>query len=181
MVVAQEVKKFTWLLDNVEVKGIVQSWDNGNRLPDGSEVGARDSFDVVPDENYRHLVSFVPGYGPWVQCETYPLTPGVGDINRVEPWPLPKKPEMPFQVYDPATGSFSLLKVGDHVRVVGRWVIDHHPEHCVTRTRGWLKVGCVHVEFHPFNWLAILRVKDLEPWQFQEEIVSVAAPLHTEV
>jgi hypothetical protein len=182
MTVGQQVTKFTWLLDNVEVKGTVKSWDNGNRLPDGAEVGTRDSFDVEPDENYRHLVSYVPGYGPWVQCETYPLDPNVEAINRVEPWFLPKKPG-PFVVQDrdPTTGEPMPLKVGDHVRVVGRWVIDHHPEYCVTRTRGWLKVGCVHVEFHPFRWDNITLVKDRDPWEFEEGTVSVAAPLHTEV
>jgi hypothetical protein len=180
MTVGQQVTKFTWLLDNVEVKGIVKSWDNGNRLPDGAEVGTRDSFDVEPDENYRHLVSYVPGFGPWVQCETYPLDPNVDAINRVEPWFLPKKPDT-FVVRDPTTGQQPPLKVGDHVRFVGRWVIDHHPENCFTRMRGWLKVGCVHVEFHPFRWDNISLVKDRNPWEFEEETVSVAAPLHTEV
>ncbi len=181
MTVGQEVKKFTWLLDNVEVKGIVRAWDgSNNRLPDGAEVGTGDSFDIEPDENYRHLISYVPGYGPWVQCETYPLDPS--SINRAEPWFLPKKFEQaPFVVRDPATGWQVSLKVGDHVRVVGRWVIDHHPEHCVTRTRGWLKVGCAHVEFHPFRWDDIRLVKDVNPWEFEEEIVSVAAPLHEEI
>jgi len=176
MTVGQEVKKFTWLLDNVEVKGIVRA----NLLPDGAEVGTGDSFDIEPDENYRHLISYVPGSGQWVHCETYPLDPS--SINRAEPWSLPKKIEQaPFVVRDPATGWQVPLKVGDHVRVVGRWVIDHHPENCVTRTRGRLKVGCAHVEFHPFRWDDIRLVKDVNPWEFEEEIVSVAAPLHEEI
>lgn len=184
MAVGQQVVKFTWLLDNVEVKGIVKAWDpNNNRLPDGSEVGTGDSFDVEPDENYRHLISYVPGFGPWVQCETYPVgDPSVGTINRIEPWFLPQKSvSAPFVVRDTATGLQVPLKVGDHVQVVGRWVIDHHPEHCETRTRGWLKVGCVHIEFHPFRWDDIRLVRDLDPGEFEEETVSVAAPLHTEV
>ena len=38
-----------------------------------------------------------------------------------------------------------------------------------------------YVEFHPFRWDNITLVKDRNPWEFEEETVSVAAPLHTEV
>jgi hypothetical protein len=154
MVVGPKVaRKFTWLLDEVEVKGIVR------------DIGS-DDIGLEPDDNYKHLISLLPGNNPlhWhprgfpgcIHCETYPEieTNERGGINKepFPPWlkrdgtPLYKKgadpadphnrnkdtPE-PFTikgVIDPNTGKPRELKLDDHIRVVGRWVLDHHPEYC---------------------------------------------------
>lgn len=60
--------KFLWLLDMVEVVGIAMHIDG-------------DDFDIEPDPNYRHLISYIRGNNPlpWQQlgspgvlhCETY--------------------------------------------------------------------------------------------------------------
>lgn len=307
MAVGQEVKKWTWLLDRVEVKGIVGGTP-------GQLVGNVDAFGVIPDENYKHLISFVPGSTGWgVWCETYPenITINPNDINRVEefrvPWgtykqkpdflnyqggtdktfrvegaggelllaanaitaggigyfsgawtvtvdvitrpgqPLPDFPRgTTFSIADQAvsTGIFveggSLVKVtcigqitfrrrvgqyyvletfdadgdttdpapglrrnslicripvifevwdkghpkalkcGDHVRLVGRWVIENgHLQN--THMHGWLKVGFVFVEFHPFDYKNIQLVTTLEPWEEEVEMISVVAPLYEEI
>src|SRR4051812_46890230 len=103
MPAGQLVKKFTWLLDNVEVKGIVRSIE-------------ADSFAIEPDANYGYLIALMSGNNPlpWaststpgrIHCETYPLgDPTVGEINRAEPWFLPRKnDDVPFAVRHPATG-----------------------------------------------------------------------------
>lgn len=186
MAVGQLVKKFTWLLDNVEVKGTVKHIDL-TAHPNGEPIGTGDGFIVVPDDNYKHLVSFVPGFGAHVQCETKleeggGLTTDPNTINRLEPWPLGTKPgDKEFEVFNSSTNQPQPLKIGDHIRVVGRWVIDHHPETCITRTRGWLKIGCVWVEFHPFQWDSITLVADLKPSEVETETLSLAAPLYEEL
>jgi hypothetical protein len=87
MSVDQFVTKQTWLLDDVEVEGIVRH----HELADGAEVGTGDMFGLRPDDNYKHLTSLFPAsqqFGIW--CETYLLPPD--HVNRVEPWPLETKP-----------------------------------------------------------------------------------------
>jgi hypothetical protein len=125
-----------------------------------------------------------------MHCETPPL--GSGDINRVEPWLIGNKPEdQAFQV-KPRNGVSRALQVGDTVAVVGRWVIDHHPEFCNLptefdppeatrcRARGLLRVGPDHVELHPFRWDDIKLVEPLAPGDAATAVVSLAAPLHEE-
>jgi hypothetical protein len=180
MVVGQFVTKQTWLLDGVEVKGIVRHPE----LQDGDEVGTRDDFALQPDDNYGHLIGSFPAnssLGIW--CETYPLPPD--HVNRDQRWPIEKKPDdRKFElsnVVNPSTGQPEPLKVGMHVRLLGRWTIDHHPESCVTRARGWLRVGCAHTELHPFRWDDIQLVVPPKPGELNAEILSLAAPLHEEV
>jgi len=178
--------KFLWLLDMVEVVGTARNI-------------AGDDFDVVPDSNYQHLISYMRGNNPlpWqglgspgaLHCETY--VPGPGAVNREVSWPIPGKPEQPFEVILP-DGSSRELADGDHVRVVGRWVIDHHPEYCITptgfvppepsrcRDRGWLRVGICHVELHPLLWNDIRLVSPPGPRDRSSVLLSLAAPLHEE-
>jgi hypothetical protein len=141
MVVGQSVKnKFTWLLDNVEVKGIVR------------EISAQplgDDYALEPDPNYRHLISYFPGINPlmWensdfpgcIHCETYPIEEKNESSNRDSaPWLerdrttlKPRKPkDVSFTVFNSLTGQRKDLDMGDHVCIESRWVIDHHPEYC---------------------------------------------------
>jgi hypothetical protein len=182
--------KFVWLLDNVEAVGTIY------------KIGD-DDLDIIPDPNYQHLIGYFRGNNPlpWeptgapglLHCETYDelYKPEHGGINRRDPWPLPQKPDgAPFEVLLPG-GSCRPLKVGDHVRVAGRWVIDHHPEYCSQpkdlfaeaercRYRGWLKVGQTHTELHPFDWQTITLVEPLRPGDIARCTVSLAAPLYEE-
>lgn len=175
MAVGQLPTKQTWLLDEVEVRGIVRLGD----LPTGAEVGSGDVFDLVPDPDYLHLVSLMPASKGAIHCETYPLP--AEQVNHDQSWPLPQKPEdAQFEARDPLTGTRRPLVVGDHIRVVGRWTIDHHPEECITRTRGLLRVGCVWPELHPFRWDDITLVIALPPSGVEEVTLSLAAPLHEE-
>ncbi|WP_432877206.1 hypothetical protein ACQPYH_28260 [Kribbella sp. CA-245084] len=176
MAVGQATTKQTWLLDEVEIRGIVAK--QGAVV--GTEVGTSDDFDVAPSDGYQHLVSLIPGSNGVMHCETYPLPHD--HTNHDESWPLPQKDSSTaFDVLDPASGTRRPLRIGDHVRVVGRWTIDHHPESCVTRQRGWLRVGCVWPEFHPFRWDDI-RLVGPPPASGQEvATLSLAAPLHEEV
>jgi hypothetical protein len=82
------------------------------------------------------------------------------------------------------------LRIGDHVRVVGRWVIDHHPEYCKEswaqdngrpcHRRGWLLIGLPHIELHPFRWDEITLVREPAVNQATVETLSLAAPLYEE-
>ncbi|MGD9528666.1 MAG: hypothetical protein AB7I38_17130 [Dehalococcoidia bacterium] len=175
MVVGQYVTKQTWMLGDVEVRGVVS-------LPGhnpGDDVGAGDSFDIVPDNGYQHLVDLMPGSHGLVHCETYPLP--AGHSNHNDAWPLPMKPgNASFQVRDPISNARRPLAVGDHVRVVGQWTIDHHPEQCVTRNRGLLRVGCAWPELHPFHWDDISLIVPLRAGDVERRTISVAAPIHEE-
>src|SRR2546425_2837912 len=178
--------KFIWLLDEVEILGVVHNIEG-------------DSFDIEPDSNYRHLISYMRGNNPlpWLSitapgllhCETYVLTSS--SIDRTDPWRLPTKPDGPFKAKFQEGGTRDLAE-GDHVRVVGRWVIDHHPEFCSDpekfdppepsrcRDRGWLRVGICHAELHPFAWDDISIVEEPPPTGTRALTLSLAAPLHEE-
>jgi len=183
--------KFVWLLDQVELDGVVSTV---GIKADGSPD---DDFDIVPDPNYRHLISYFRGNNPlpWqstgrpaaMHLETYPL--GFGSINRNVPWSLETKPDAePFQVRR-RDGTTRDLQVGDHVRVTGRWVIDHHPEFCSwpsgftppepdrCRRRGLLRVGQTHTELHPFDWRNITLVEPPGPYGTGCRL-SLASPLY---
>ena len=185
---SQWTRKFTWLMDAVEVKGVVRLvLDDGTVVPTGSDVGTGDTFDVLPDQNYQHLVSSIPGSGSVVHCETYPLDAANGEpdtINRdssVSPWHLPVKPkDRPFTVRNPKTGEVRSLKIGDHVRLVGRWVIENgHPYN--QRNLGIRRIGDVYAEFHPFFWDDITLVVPPDTFDVVEETLSLAAPTYTSV
>src|SRR5687768_12234527 len=97
--VGQQVQhKFTWLMDNVEVKGIVRWIDPKNTEVDPPTEP--DELGVEPDPNYQHLIAVMPGNHPLLfqppgstgtlLLETYPLTKS--DINLDKQWSLPVKP-----------------------------------------------------------------------------------------
>jgi len=82
------------------------------------------------------------------------------------------------------------MRVGDHIRVVGRWVIDHHRRIATpddvhsartveVRSRGLLKIGPAHAELHPIRWNDIQLVDPR--FHTTMETLSLAAPLHEEV
>ena len=174
--------KQIWLLDNVEIIGTVH------------RIGP-DDIGLIPDPGYANLIQWMTGNSPFaweplgtpamMHLETYPL--GVDEVNRDEPWSLPKKPDgQAFQV-----GGRD-LQVGDHIRVSGRWVIDHHPDFSLkfppdmfgepprSRMRGLLCVGKTHAELHPFAWDAIQLFEAPKPGEPARGSISLAAPLHTE-
>ncbi|SEH03920.1 hypothetical protein SAMN05444920_14812 [Nonomuraea solani] len=184
--------KFIWLLDNVELVGTVYA------IASTEDGGHGDDFAVLPDPNYRHLIHYFRGNNPlpWasetepgvMHLETYPLD--FSAINRYERWVPPQKPDgQRFQV-QADDGTSRDLQVGDHVRVTGRWVIDHHPEYCSLpairippessrcRSRGWLRVGQTHTELHPFDWQDIRLVGSPSPGDATRCLLSLAAPLY---
>jgi hypothetical protein len=186
--------KFTWLCDEVEVKGVVLGLQtpDGEPLPapmaSGQAIGANDHFEIVPDANYKHLVSYVSGSnyprgGPSrngvIHCETYIQNSGA--VNYQPPWRLGAgKGADAFTVHDPRTSQTRELRVGDHVRVVGRWLIENG--HAKYRyRRGALEVGYVFVEFHPFDWAHMDLVVDPAPDGTVTEMVTVAAPMYEEL
>jgi hypothetical protein len=184
--VGPRVLKWTWLLDNVELQGVVVA---DGPLDDGGNIGGAD-FNVAPDPNYAHLASLASGSGGLVHCETYrenvathpdgyPQEPD--RINRVEPWPIPTKPPSQVQmVLDPSTGTKRPLRPGDHIRLTGRWVIENgHPQ--MTHMRGWLNVGFVFIEFHPFDYTNLVLVVPPKPSDTVAETISIAAPIYEEV
>jgi hypothetical protein len=159
-----------------------------------------DDLDILPDPNYRHLISYLRGNNPlpWqstsqpgvMHLETYPLD--FRSINHTVPWSLDRKPDgQPFQVRL-RNGTTRDLQAGDHVRVTGWWVIDHHPEYCQMpsrftppepercRNRGWLRVGQTHTELHPFDWQNIALVEPPAPYETVGCRLSLAAPLYEE-
>ncbi|MEK7996181.1 MAG: choice-of-anchor D domain-containing protein [Planctomycetota bacterium] len=183
MAVGQEVRKFVWLLDGVEVKGTVKTREGtrdkpGALLPEGAYIYG-DSFQIEPDDNYKHLVSDLPGSAGVIHVETYPLKPET--INRSDKWDLEQRAdgELPFKVCD---GSRHVsLQQGHRIRVTkGWWVIENG--HLVnTSMRGWLKIGYVFPELHPFDYKHIELIPQRHPSDVEEETVSVAAPLYEQI
>jgi hypothetical protein len=159
-----------------------------------------DVVDIEPDPNYRHLIGYFRGNQPcmWhgmgtpavMHCEAY-SNPDISDhTNRWDRWRLgDKPPDQRFEVSTPDGTQRRELAIGDVVRVVGRWVIDHHPEYCSdpeaftppepTRCsrRGALKVGLTHTELHPFDWQNIVLAEEYPP-HIAVCTVSLAAPLY---
>ena len=178
-VIGQLTTKQTWLLDNVEITGIVVA-DDG-QAP-GSDIGTVDDFNLQVDANYVHLAMHYPvdraAVGQ-VHCETYPL-PAFQTNNDV-PWPLPVKPDsQPFQVFDPTINAVRNLRDTDHIRIIGRWTIDKHPESNIT-FRGFTCRGHVHLELHPIRYDTLALVIPPASRSQNREVVSVAAPLLDEV
>jgi len=175
----QWTRKFTWLMDEVEVQGHVRlTLDDGTAVANGTEVGIGDFFDVAPDSNYTHLVATVAGSNGLVHCETYPQDPEV--LNRWDHWALPKKPDsQKFIVEHPKTGQRAPLRVGDHVRLVGRWVIENgHPLNQQTHLPSGVRTGDVFIEFHPFHWDSIQLVVPPDPPDVTTSTLSLAAPTY---
>ncbi len=204
MAVGPKLSKWTWMMDNVEVRGVVRL----DGLPDGTELPMeeddgnwkeRDAFNLELDPNYRHMVALMRGNNPTVPAggpsgsihvEAYSHSfddPAM--INRAEPFALPDKPvNQKFEVRVDQAGNRRPLRVGDHVRLFGRWVIENqHENYCWTRKFGLaqlpdslrLKVGCVWAELHPFHWQSVELVESLDPGKTVETL-SLAAPVYEE-
>jgi len=172
-----KVKKWTWLLDDVWVTGVVVGAGTND---EGAITG--DSFDLQLDPNHAHMAALTPGSGGAIHCETYPEDfDNPASINRAVAWfRTRKKPkDEAYMVTDPSTGARRPLTNGDHVALFGRWIIENgHPR----MEYGWPdRVGYVFIELHPFDWTHIELVVPKEPWDSTREQVSVAAPIYEEV
>jgi hypothetical protein len=197
MAVGQPIKKWTWLWDFVEIRGKVVGFWRGEFDRDhitvlGSDVTGGDNFDLLPFGNYKHigLPSAKGGYGETdpgvIHLETYPWDPRVDanlTVSRPQ-WDLPKKPYEEFKVIE--NGRPRTLRVGDCVRVVGRWVIENaHPIH--KHNRGLLTIGAVFAELHPFRWDDIQVIDEngmflgLRPNDAASERITIAAPIYHEM
>jgi hypothetical protein len=217
MVVGQQLKKWTYLLDNVEVKGIVLNGNEtlvekdldpntGNIIqhPKGEAIGASDFFNLVPDENYNNLLVNSPGSMGVIHCECYcckdAVWSGIVDdpnrINRTNPsWSLGNKPDTPLTLTNRPNDH--LLRVGDHIRITGQWVIENghptNPGHRKLGTdyetgqkkyvldpimRGELAYGFVFMELHPFHWNSIEWLDAPQPNNIVTETISVAGPVY---
>ena len=101
MVVGPKVSKLTYLLDEVEIRGTVTSWNDPNQ----AEFG--DGFGLTVDANYAHLPKLVGQSGTTFHCETYPIP--ADQINHDVPWPAPMKPSTEaFKVFIKSTGRSEL-------------------------------------------------------------------------
>jgi hypothetical protein len=170
MVVGPRVTKFTYLLDLVEVSGVVLGWTD-KALGVGS-----DGFDLALDDNYAHLPMLVGGGSRNLHCETYPIP--AEQINHDVPWPLEMKPPgQLFQVKQPSSGQTRELAIGDHIRLRGRPVIENgHPQ--ATIGRGLLQIGYVFLELHPFDWTGIELVEPPPANAVVQNSLIIAAPLY---
>lgn len=67
MIPGQKLSKWTWLMEDVTVRGIVRDAvdPNDHREPKqiGAELGGADAFDLEVDPNYRHLIA-ISGNNP---------------------------------------------------------------------------------------------------------------------
>ena len=91
MAVGQSTTKQTWLLDNVELRGVVIA-NNGE--PVGDVIGTFDDFNLRVDPNYSHIAMHYNtdrvSVGQ-IHCETYPMREPWGspsETNHDVPWPL---------------------------------------------------------------------------------------------
>ena len=183
MPAGQQTTKQTWLLDNVELRGVVRGMDGES--PGSVLKPDDDDFNLIVDPNYRHIAMQYnvdrASIGE-IHCETYPFEgERYSETNHYAPWPLAAKPgDQSFMVFDPVTGQSRPMKYGDHIRVTGRWTIDKHPEDNLTRQHGCIKIGHVHMELHPLRWDTI-ELDPMLPRTANHEVVSLAAPLFDEV
>jgi hypothetical protein len=175
----RRVLKWTWLLDRIEVTGVVREHPGHPVQADGTIT--RDDFDLVLDPNHAHMVASNPGSQGALHCETY--VEGFEDrsrINHTAPWWLSAtKGEETVMVRDPVANTSRPLVVGDHVRMVGRWIIENgHP----TDGGGFLvQHGFVFMELHPFDWTRVELVVPRPPAGVTVEHVALAAPIYEEV
>jgi hypothetical protein len=177
MPVGQWTHKFTWLLDDVEVRGLVTWVDAGDT-----------KIDIQLDPNYVHLANHV-NTAAWkdhvarwhdvIHCEAYHQIPNT--VNRQLPFTGPKHNGQVQQVLDLKNGGLRDVQVGDHVRVVGRWLIENgHPE--ATFNQGPLKVlkiGATWVELHPYHWENVQTVEPAPVSGTESEVLSLAAPVYS--
>jgi hypothetical protein len=193
-----EVRKWTLMLERVEVQGVVSKAKHVN----GSGQIVGDEFDIALDPNYRYLAvnhQSVPSLEPvTIHCETY--NTGIVDpklINRVvNGWSIPSKKvvanDAPFIVKD-KPGDDKALRVGDHIRIYGVWVIESgHPEEQNERIINiynppsitpsiTLLVGESWSELHPFDWQNITLAPQPQPNEQREETISLAVPLWEDI
>lgn len=172
------VLKWTWLLDNVEVTGVVAAADPAE--PDGTIAG--DNFNVVLDSNHTHMVATNPGSRGVLHCETYRENfDNPSYINRAVPWKWSPSKTLgqKFVVRDPATNTWRNLVVGDHIRLLGRWIIENgHP----WGGGGFLVYyGYVFMELHPFDWTTMKLVRPSPAHGATVEQLSLAAPIYEQV
>jgi hypothetical protein len=172
MVVGPKVFKWTYLLTTVSVTGTVYSWS-------GEDVNG-DSIELLLDDPFTHLTGNT-SRGLTIHCETYPEkitfpTDGATLINRMVSWPLPRKPIEPFRLKTASGAGDRDLQLGDHVRLRGRLLIENgHPRD--TSSRGWLQVGFVFPELHPFDWTDIRLVEQPTSGIATGQLI-MAAPLY---
>jgi hypothetical protein len=154
LVVGPKVFKWTYLHTTVTVTGTVANWAAGGAAGDGFDLRVDDAFSHIPANTSR---------GATIHCEAYPesityLTSEGTLINRMVPWPLPRKPAEPFRVKVANGTSERDLQLGDHVRLRGRLLIENgHPQ--TPSMRGLLQIGFVFPELHPFDWTDIRLVE----------------------
>jgi hypothetical protein len=213
MVVGQQLKKWTYLLDNVEVKGIVlngydtlvdkdQDTKTGNIIqhPIGEPIGTSDFFNIIPDDNYKNLLSNTTGSMGVIHLECY-QSGLINDprINRTgNTWSLGDKPSTQTLMLTNRPND-PILRVGDHVRVTGQWIIENgHPtnpghRHLGTDSetglpkyvpdpimRGLLALDFIFMELHPFHWNNIEWLDGPQPQTTNKvtETISVAGPIY---
>ena len=172
------VRKWTWLLDDVEVTGVVAAADPAE--PDGTIVG--DNFNVVLSSNHTHMVATNPGSRGVLHCETYRENfDNPSYINHAVPWKWSptKRWGQKFVVRDPATNTWRDLVVGDHIRLLGRWIIENgHP----WGGGGFLVYyGYVFMELHPFDWTTMELLRPSPAYGVTVEQLSLAAPIYEQV
>jgi hypothetical protein len=194
--IGQRLKKWTWMLDDVTLRGVVLSEDS--TLMTGDPLGPVDTFDLKLDDNYRHIVALSRGNNPipgqpvsgciHVEAYSQAVPFNADNINHVEPWPLPDKPgDQEFMVFDHAIRQRRNLRIGDHIEITGRWVVENqHEDSCPTR---WalaypvgapFQIGCVWMELHPFKWDRIETIRTRSTNESEIERLSLAAPIYEE-
>jgi hypothetical protein len=175
--------------DNIrEVKYNRGEWNVDVYVTDPGDTQARGPFTVVVPGNEE----FVPT-GTWVRKGSLVRVIASGRIDFVgaglldadgDDWPpstdhnapslrrhslICKVDERGFRFL--RKGTFEPLKIGDHIRVVGRWLIENaHPDN-----------GYIFPELHPFYFNRIQAIEDVKPSETVEETISVAAPIYERV
>ena len=117
---------------------------------------------------------------PIIKMETY----AVG--GRADP--LGDNPAVPPKVRDATTGEVREIRVRDHIRVSGLYVIDYaHPMYYkyVTSSfiymRGLYKAAYAHAELHPYNYHSIELITNMGPSAaLHDEVHTVVAPVYQE-
>jgi hypothetical protein len=169
MTVGPWVKKLTYLIGPIDLTGKVEDWNS-------QSLGvAGDGFALRVDDNFAHLPNYTAS-NDVVHCETYPFT-DLSQINYVAPWPLAAKPQENFRVRVPSTGEVRDLNIGDHIRISGHLAIENgHPQN--RSKRGWLEIGYIFLELHPFDWTRLELVEPLAVDTVARGSVILAAPLY---
>ena len=117
---------------------------------------------------------------PIIKMETY----AVGG----RPDPVGDNPAVPPKVRDVVTGEVREIRVHDHIRVSGLYVIDYshtmyykYATSSFSYMRGLYKAAFAHAEFHPYNYNSIELITNLGPGaQLHDEVHTVVAPVYQE-